>query len=212
MNVRPGFLLPVVVLAGVLLVAAGCGPAPAPPESPASSAQSAPGAPGLVAGTIAGSGPDAIVLLAPADGHEIAPPSTPKMLNQSGYEFLPALLVAQAGQRVVFHNGEDVLHNVRVTEAATDTPVFNVATVAFGSYEHTFDRTGFYAVTCDIHTTMRADIFIAPTPYSSTTDQAGRFTIQDVPPGAYTLTLHAGGAPVTKAVEVKSGRTELSLP
>lgn len=163
-------------------------------------------------GTVEGSGSDAIIVLAPADGHDIAPPSTPRMLDQSGYEFLPGLLVAQAGQRVVFHNSEDVLHNVRVTEVATDTPVFNVATVAFGSYEHTFDRTGFYVVTCDIHTTMRADILIAPTPFTARTDANGRFTIQDVPPGPYTLTLYAGGAPVTKHVEVKRGRTELNLP
>lgn len=200
------------VLGAVSLVAPGCGTASAPAESPASGAQTAPGAPGLVTGNVAGSGPGAIVVLTPADGHHIPPPSTPAVLDQSGYEFFPRLLVAQAGQTVVFHNSEDVLHNVRVTEVATDTSVFNVATVAFGSYDHKFDRAGFYSVTCDIHTTMRADIFIAPTPYTARTEEDGRFTIQGVPPGEYIMTFYAGGMPVTKDVEVKSGGTELNLP
>ena len=68
-------------------------------------------------------------------------------MDQSGYQFLPGLLVAQAGQTVQFRNSEDVLHNVRVTEVATDTPVFNVATLAYGAYDHKFERPGFYTVT-----------------------------------------------------------------
>jgi plastocyanin len=151
-------------------------------------------------------------MLSPAEAREPASSAVPKIMDQSGYEFLPGLLVAQAGQTVQFRNSEDVLHNVRVTEIATDTPVFNVATIAFGSYDHKFDRTGFYSVTCDIHSTMRADIFIAPTPYTAKTDERGSFTIQDVPPGRYTMTLYAGNVPVTRTVEVKEGKTELELP
>ena len=60
-------------------------------------------------------------------------------MDQAGYEFLPGFLLAQAGQSVQFRNSEDVLHNVRVTEISSQKPVFNVATVAFGKYEHKFD-------------------------------------------------------------------------
>ena len=49
--------------------------------------------------------------------------SPPAIMDQSGYEFLPALLVAQAGQTVEFRNSEDVLHNVRVTDEATPARV-----------------------------------------------------------------------------------------
>jgi plastocyanin len=202
----------VVALALILAASFGCRTKSARTQeghalSPPSAGNSA-----SVIGKVRGAGPGAAIVLTPADGHEIAPPAAPKIMDQSGYEFLPALLLAQQGQTVQFRNSEDVLHNVRVTEVATETPVFNVATIAFGSYDYKFERPGFYTVTCDIHSTMRADILISPTPYTAKTDAGGGFAIDNVPAGIYTVTLYAGGAPTTKSVEVKSGKTELDLP
>jgi plastocyanin len=207
----------VVFLAVIFTASFACGskpaqaPAAAGPSTASSSGTSA-GRAARVTGKVSGAGAGAAVVLVPADGHDIPPPAEPKIMDQSGYQFLPPLLLAQQGQIVQFRNSEDVLHNVRVTEVATETPVFNVATIAFGSYDYKFERTGFYTVTCDIHSTMRADILVAPTPYTAKTDAGGGFAIDNVPAGTYTLTLYAGGAPTTKSVEVKSGKTELDLP
>ena len=132
-------------------------------------------------------------------------------MDQSGYAFLPGFLLAQAGQVVQFRNSEDVLHNVRVTEASQQKSVFNVATVAFGMYEHKFEEPGFYTVTCDIHPTMRASILVTATPYTATTGADGSFTIDDVKPGAYNLTIYAGSAPLVRPIEVKNGKTELGV-
>jgi hypothetical protein len=132
-------------------------------------------------------------------------------MDQSGQQFLPGLLLAQTGQTVKFRNSEDVLHNVRVTEVATETPVFNVATIPFGSYDHKFERPGFYTVSCDIHTTMRADILVTASPYTATLEADGSFTVKDVPPGAYKLTVYAGDNPAVRAIEVKSGRNEVGI-
>jgi len=204
----------------VLAVSLGCGTksAPAPAASAPSTSSSGPsagssaGGAASVTGKVKGSGAGSVVVLTPADGHDIPPPAAPRIMDQSGYEFLPALLIAQQGQTVQFRNSEDVLHNVRVTEVATETPVFNVATIAFGAYNYKFERPGFYTVTCDIHSTMRADILVTPTPYTAKTDAGGGFAIDNVPAGSYTLTLYAGGPPTTKSVEVKNGKTELDLP
>ena len=106
----------------------------------------------------------------------------PAVMDQAGYQFLPPFLVAQAGQPIQFRNSEDVLHNVRVTEVEGDKPVFNVATIAFGTYEHKFERPGFYMVGCDIHSTMRADILITASPYTAKADEKGVFSVADVPP------------------------------
>jgi plastocyanin len=203
-------------LAGMLISSFGCGSrsadTSAPPPASAAPSTSAASGMATVSGRLNGGGAGAIVVLAPADGREVSPPNRPEVMDQAGYEFLPGLLVAQTGQAVQFRNSEDVLHNVRVTEAATETSVFNVATLAFGSYEHKFERPGFYTVTCDIHSTMRADILITSSPYTAKTDQNGDFGIDSVPAGAYTVTLYAGGAPTTKSVVVKGGKTELVLP
>ena len=59
---------------------------------------------------------------------------------------------------------------------------------------HAFDEPGFYNVTCDIHATMRATIYVASTPYVGTADERGRFTFDNVVPGTYTLAGFATGS------------------
>lgn len=153
--------------------------------------------------------PSSLVVLEPAADIELPVKSEPAIMDQAGYEFLPGFLIAQVGQVVEFRNSEDVLHNVRVTKSKGLTPIFNVATTPFGKYEHTFDHTGSYTVTCDIHPTMRASILITATPYSATTGPDGSFSIADVPPGQYTLTAYGPPDPLVRSVEVKPGKTEL---
>ena len=149
-----------------------------------------------------------LIVLEPPAGVEVPVTNTPAIMDQAGYEFLPAFLIAQAGQPVQFRNSEDVLHNVRVANAASQEPVFNVATLAFGKYEHKF-QPGYYNVTCDIHSTMRASILVTASPYTATTAGDGRFNLGNVLPGTYNLTIYAGAAPVVRPVEIKSGRTDL---
>ena len=165
-----------------------------------------------VTGTLAPSlGPPSTLIVLEAQGDaELPVKAEPAVMDQSGYEFLPGFLIAQAGQTVQFRNSEDVLHNVRVAEASTQKPIFNVATVAFGNYEHKFDA-GYYNVTCDIHPTMRASILVTASPYTTTTAADGSFSIPDVKPGRYNLAVYAGAAPVVRPVEVKDGKTELGM-
>lgn len=154
--------------------------------------------------------PSAVVVLEPKGEAELPVKSEPAIMDQAGYEFLPGFLLAQAGQLVQFRNSEDVLHNVRVTEISSQKPVFNVATVAFGKYEHKFDP-GYYNVTCDIHTTMRASILVTQSPYSATTAEDGSFAMNNVRPGQYNLTIYAGPTPIVRSIEVKSTRTDLGV-
>ena len=151
-----------------------------------------------------------LIVLEPPTGVELPVSSAPAIMDQAGYEFLPASLIAQAGQPVQFRNSEDVLHNVRVTDAVSQEPVFNVATLAFGKYEHKF-QPGYYDVTCDIHSMMRAGILVTASPYTATTGADGSFNLSNVQPGQYNLTIYAGAAPVVRPVEVKGGRTDLGF-
>jgi plastocyanin len=198
-----------------LLAALNCGskPEPTPLNNAAPASQGeADGMGAQVTGTLASSvaPPASLIVLDPKGGLEVPVKAEPAIMDQSGYTFLPGFLIAQAGQKVVFRNSEDVIHNVRVTEASEQKPVFNVATVASGSYEHTFEP-GYYTVTCDIHPTMRASILVTATPYTATTGADGGFSIQNVKPGPYDLTVYAGDAPVTRPIEVKAGKTDLGV-
>jgi len=144
-------------------------------------------------------------------GGEMPVKSSPAVMDQVSQTFLPAFLVAQAGQRVEFRNSDDVLHNIRVTDSSEQRPIFNVATPPYGKYAYTFDRPGTYTLGCDIHPTMRADILVTATPYTATTSENGSFAIADVRPGAYTLKAFTGGEPVVREVEVKTGKTLLGV-
>jgi plastocyanin len=196
------------------LTALGCsGKSETPQPATSASAPAAPASGGGVAvsGKLAPSvaEPAALVVLEPSSPVQVPIKAEPAIMDQAGTEFIPAFLLAQAGQTVEFRNSEDVLHNIRVTEVSEQKPIFNVATPPFGKYEYKFERTGVYNVGCDIHSTMRADILVTGTPYTATTGPDGAFTIGNVTPGAYTLTVYSGAVPFARTIDVKSPHTDL---
>lgn len=192
----------------IALLTLGCSSEPAPAAKPVVASSAAQDQRAVVAGTTA---PGTIVTLEPKSPREFPAPADAQVMDQSGQQFLPSLVVAQVGQRVEFRSSEDVLHNVRVDEAGTQAPVFNVATPPFEAYTHTFDKPGYYNVSCDVHPAMRANILVAPTPYSAVADAKGAFSIADVEPGQYTARAFSGAAPIERTVDVTAPRTELSL-
>jgi plastocyanin len=200
-------------VAAFLLASLGCGHNDTSPPIAESSRQAVSSDDGIsLAGKLAPSlaPPASVVVLEPQDGAELPVKTEPAIMDQAGYAFLPEFLIAQAGQTVQFRNSEDVLHNVRLTEASSQTPVFNVATLAFGKYEHTLEP-GFYNVTCDIHSTMRASILVTASPYAASTKEDGSFSMSPVRPGKYNLTIYTGNAPIVRSIEVKAGSADLGL-
>jgi plastocyanin len=202
--------------AALLLAALGCGGQsdtnPAPDTASPPHAESAGGGVEVTGKVPPALAPPSSLLALESRGHiELPIKAEPAVMDQVSLEFLPPFLLAQAGQAVEFRNGEDVLHNIRVTEVAGQKPVFNVATPPGGKYLHKFERPGFYNVGCDIHQTMRADIFVMDTPYTATTGTDGSFTISNVKPGEYNLTVYAGSTPIVRAVEIRSSRTDLGV-
>jgi plastocyanin len=155
--------------------------------------------------------PGVIVTLEPKTPREFPVPTDARVIDQFGMQFIPTVIVAQVGQPVEFRSSEDVLHNVRVDESETRTPVFNVATPPYETYKHVFDKPGYYNVACDVHPAMRANILVTTTPLSAVADASGTFTIADVEPGAYVARIFADGAPIEQSIEVTAPRTVLTL-
>ncbi len=200
----------------VLMASMGCNSnhEPAPAGETSQSHKMAPSdADGDVTGKVAPSvaPPSAFVALEAGEGLDIPVKAEPAIMDQVSLVFYPSFLIAQTGQTVEFQNGEDVLHNIRVTEVAGQNPIFNVATPPFGKYQHKFERAGMYTVGCDIHSTMRADILITTTPYTAVTGKDGSFTFSKVKAGTYRLTVYAGPTPTVRSIEVKPGTTDLGM-
>ena len=195
-----------------LICVSGCSRKPAEPPhpsaSPATPAPSVPAAGASGIGTVVGTvpaGATAIVVLEPNDGRSFAPQTEKPVMDQVGLTFGPELLLVRTGQPVEFRNNDDTLHNVNVKQDETREQAFNVAIPTGGSYTYTFARDGFYHVGCDIHPAMSAEIVSTTSPYATVANSDGSFELQDVEPGAYTVTIYASGAKTRRDVEVKRG-------
>lgn len=154
----------------------------------------------------------AIVALEPAAPREFPLPPGPVIMDQYGKAFVPEVLIARAGQPVEFRNSEDIVHNVIVVKNPTGRSVFDISRPPFESYQHTFTETGVYAVSCDIHPGMRAALVVTTTPYATVVDAGGAFTLTDVVPGAYKLTVSGTGRDTERTIQVTAPKTEVTVP
>ena len=141
-------------------------------------------------------------------GKEFPPPEEHAVMDQVNLVFVPHVLPVLAGTTVDFVNSDSVLHNVFTPDKCADK--FNL-----GSYpkevvkSRLFDKPGCRAVMlCNVHPEMEAWVLTVETPYYAVTDEEGNFTIEDVPPGTYTLkTWHKRKKPIEQEVTVKAGET-----
>lgn len=124
------------------------------------------------------------------------PSISERTFNQQGCRYLPGLVAVPLGTWVVFHNDDSVAHNVRV-ENSDDSLLLNVAqanNVRLDSFRT--NAIGPLSVACDYHPWMTGSLVVVENPYYQVTGSDGRFSIDNVPPGTYTLVLwHSGFEP-----------------
>ena len=124
---------------------------------------------------------------------EDAPRSTgagrePVVLDQVDCRFVPHVLGVQVGQPMLARNSDMELHNVHYTperNANTNFSLNNAGderTVEFGHPEPEPTK-----IKCDVHPWMTAHVGVFAHPFFTVTNEAGRFTIERVPAGQYTL-------------------------
>lgn len=81
-------------------------------------------------------------------------------VSQRSKAFHPDALTIAAGDRVVLHNDDKRVHNIRVFHPRLD---FNSGKQAPGEpVTITFDKPGTYYVTCGIHTQMELKVEVKP--------------------------------------------------
>ena len=152
---------------------------------------------------------NALVALVPVPEPPL--PQQPALMDQYAKQFVPSTLYVRVGQPVEFKNSEDMPHNVTVLRRGSGAEVFNVSTEPQQKYVHTFDRSGQFDVTCDIHPGMQATLIAAPADLATIADDAGRFSFPNVKPGSYKLSLNFEGRTVEQPLEVKDVRTEVHV-
>lgn len=114
-------------------------------------------------------------------------------LSQKNCEFQPHIQVVRKGEELDILNPDPVLHNVHAFELFGDAArtLFN-----FGqppeqrliTHRLRPRRGNRIRLECDAHDFMLGWIYAAESPYTVIVDADGRFTIDEIPPGTYTVT------------------------
>lgn len=131
-----------------------------------------------------------------------APEPEPETLTLDNVEcrFNPHAAVITAGSTIEAKNSDAVLHTTHLygpTEINFSLPIEG----AKGS--RTLDEPGMYVVKCDVHGWMQAFIRVDAHPFHAVTDSDGRFRIEGLPPGNYTLELwHEKLGPLERNVRI----------
>ncbi len=139
------------------------------------------------------------------------PEGTRAIMDQRNETFVPHVLAITTGTTVDFPNSDRIYHNVF---SLSKPRPFDLGRYAVGrSKSVRFDRPGIVRVFCDIHSHMSAFILVFTHPFFAVTDADGRYRIDEVPPGTYTVVAWNEGLPSERksAVIGDGGTTELDF-
>jgi hypothetical protein len=106
-------------------------------------------------------------------------------MDQRNETFVPHVLAVDVGTDVDFPNNDDTYHNVF---SLSQTKKFDL-----GRYKRNkskavhFDQPGVVRVFCDIHSHMSAFVLVFNHPFHATADADGRYRIDNIPAGTYTV-------------------------
>lgn len=130
-------------------------------------------------------------------------------VEQTGCSYSPHFQVAELGAdgiKLTVVNADGILHNIH-SYLGKET-LFNVAQPKFKKrISKTLTEPGVVKFKCDVHNWMEAYVVILKDqPYYSVTDENGKFSIDGIPPGSYTVKAwHEALGNMEKTVEISSG-------
>jgi carboxypeptidase family protein len=119
-------------------------------------------------------------------GDRVFAPPPAATLDQKGCLYTPHVIAVQANQLVTFVNSDPTLHNVHAVTKVN--PAFNVGMAVKGQkVSRFFSQTEIVKMKCDVHAWMQSWIGVFDNPFHAVSDDAGRFTIEGLPAGTYSI-------------------------
>ena len=143
--------------------------------------------------------PNAVVYIERISSGKKQWPARTIQLDQKNCEYVPHVLIASPDAEVEIVNSDPFLHNVHAYDHTAPRPatIFNLAFPVQGQKIKRKLTGGKKILTlCDAgHPWMSAHIFVTEHPYYAVTDADGNFSLENVPPGKYTLRVWQEGTP-----------------
>lgn len=122
------------------------------------------------------------------------PPSSPPspvserataVVDQVEKTFVPGILPIMVGTYVRFPNHDQIQHHVY---SFSPTKTFELPLYKGEAAPAVlFDKVGVVKIGCNIHDWMSGIILVLPTPHFTVTDASGKYVLENVPEGNYTL-------------------------
>jgi plastocyanin len=130
--------------------------------------------------------PDAVVLATPVDAKNAQRAKPPAdTIDQVDKQFVPYVKPVYVGSKVRFPNSDHIRHQVY-----SFSPAKKFELPLYGGTDAppvVFDKPGVVVLGCNIHDWMVGYIYVSETPFFAKTEAAGSATIDDMPPGEYTV-------------------------
>ncbi len=135
---------------------------------------------------------DAVVMATPLDPKSALHTKTPlDAVDQVDKQFVPYVKPVFVGSKVRFPNSDNIRHQVYSFSPAKkfELPLYGGTHAA----PVVFDKPGVVVLGCNIHDWMVGYIYVSNTPFFAKTEAAGTASLEDLPPGEYSVRLwHPG--------------------
>ncbi|MBI2433416.1 MAG: carboxypeptidase regulatory-like domain-containing protein [Candidatus Hydrogenedentes bacterium] len=121
------------------------------------------------------------------DGKTWPLPQEPAVLTQEGCVYKPHVFVVRLGQQLLVKNPDGTMHNVNGLPEK-NKPWNRGMPKELQEIEVKLDQVeDMFPIKCDVHPWMRAYCTVVDHPFFAVTEKDGKFTIEGLPAGDYTI-------------------------
>jgi len=143
----------------------------------------------------------AVVYLIPRDPAYEKLRTSKSTIKMHDRDFAPPVTVMTTGSTIRFENQDPFDHNAFSNTAGGNFD-FGIADRG-SSVAMKLKHAGVYPVFCNIHSRMAAFVIVVPTPYFTLAGSDGRFALNEIPAGRYTLVIwHQRGGELKQKLTV----------
>jgi len=141
-----------------------------------------------------------VVYLEPKAGAPRAATTSLRMA-MNGRSFAPRVRVVTVGSTIAYPNQDPFTHNVFSTSPGA---MFDLGSYGSGkSKSNKFVKAGDFSIYCNVHEKMTAHVVVVNTRWFTQASNDGRWDIEKVPAGRYTMTVwHERAKPVVADIDV----------